>query len=1297
MKNSYTLGYDLGNRTVASTAINDDFNILKNHGRLMTQINLFNEGQTKAARRGFRSARRSYNHKRWLRKQLINWFKINGDFDVELLVKYYHYSWVAKADLDRIKPDLKPLLIKNNTYPTVWHAADALINNRNLPKTHAQIQQLIFEVFYNLLGRRGHFLIPNLKVNQFIDKSLDYLDLGEQLNSVLRERLNLDLSFDSSKFNDILLSSASRGEKYDALCEFFGSDVSLAKPIAKFVFGYVVSAKELEVLFPSLPEFEKLNFNKTDIDDTLDELSNSISDDDDLSLFNLLQQIRLQILIAELVPANETFLQTQLKRYARFGNQLHELTQTLNKQETDNKADIKRLVHQYTHDQCSYLEFIKSFKQLVAQDKQLASSLSDDLKSAIDNNCFLIKTRAIENRNIPHQAIQALIRQIIESQKQFWSALGQQKFVGDQWFPDEKYDLERFFDFRIPYYIGPLADSKKSEFAWLKRKNPGKLSVFNFTQKIDYPKTSREFIKRLVGKDSQLLDQRVMASNTLTYQKFNVFNELSNLKIKNVSGDRKLTGAQKRFLYIHLFKTRRTVHKQDILNELSSHFANVDNDADITGFADVESKNPAMISRITTLPKLIGCGLTEQQIIDHFDDVETIIENLTAFDSDSYLIKEKMLNQYSWLSDEVKRQLIRLSFVGYGRFSHKLLIDLVDNDGHNILWHLENTSLNFEKIITRDNLSFKQQIDDYRNKLLSPLSQDEKIKMLLSPHYMNPAVKKILRKFTQSLHYHKRVLGEPTMIAIESARANVKQKAHNKQRYQQVQQYYEKLVDTIDNNALMNFKNSDEQLSDKEYLYFLQNGKDMYSQQPIDFNNLVNYDIDHIVPQSVIKDDSLNNRVLISNLSNSRKSNGLIVVNYNIRQWWRSLLEQGLISKEKFENLMLMSSKHSGNMVRFLKRSLVETNQINKLSAQIATILCPNAKVLLVNSAVTTTLRQQFDIIKNRDVNDLHHGVDSYLVAFAGQYLYKKYSWAQPILDYNNYQKLKPLKYPLNKFGFKDLFSDKKLVVNEETGEIVGKVSALKQKLIRLRTPDLFNHVNYEIGPQLAKGGSSIFIKTSIYGKNVSSNKKVPVKSGRNPKLYGFRTTLQSRYFVIVKNEQNKYDLCWIPITLETESKSVIDSWVKSQYKKSVEVCSKILPVGTKFHLMGTNFSFRAMGKTSVYLCNQLVLPNNDLKIINNIKRAEFNDLLQVLKDIIDYERKVNGYLLRIQPKSMGIVFDENLVNQEFTIEELRDLIDNLLVVFHCNGQQMSKKIKNIKVNRFAFPKFKFSKIEPVF
>lgn len=95
--------------------------------------------------------------------------------------------------------------------------------------------------------------------------------------------------------------------------------------------------------------------------------------------------------------------------------------------------------------------------------------------------------------------------------------------------------------------------------------------------------------------------------------------------------------------------------------------------------------------------------------------------------------------------------------------------------------------------------------------------------------------------------------------------------------------------------------------------------------------------------------------------------------------------------------------------------------------------------------------------------------------------------------------------------------------------------------------------------------------------------------------------------------------------------------------------------------------------------------------------QAEFYDLLQVLKDIIDYERKINGLLLKIQSKSMSMIFNESLVNQEFTADELRDLINSLLVVFHCNGQLMSKKIKNVKVNQFVLPKFKFSKIEPVF
>ena len=38
----------------------------------------------------------------------------------------------------------------------------------------------------------------------------------------------------------------------------------------------------------------------------------------------------------------------------------------------------------------------------------------------------------------------------------------------------------------------------------------------------------------------------------------------------------------------------------------------------------------------------------------------------------------------------------------------------------------------------------------------------------------------------------------------------------------------------------------------------------MYTGKPLEINQLSNYDIDHIIPQAFIKDDSLNNRVLTS-------------------------------------------------------------------------------------------------------------------------------------------------------------------------------------------------------------------------------------------------------------------------------------------------------------------------------------------------------------------------------------------------------------------------------------------------
>ena len=48
----------------------------------------------------------------------------------------------------------------------------------------------------------------------------------------------------------------------------------------------------------------------------------------------------------------------------------------------------------------------------------------------------------------------------------------------------------------------------------------------------------------------------------------------------------------------------------------------------------------------------------------------------------------------------------------------------------------------------------------------------------------------------------------------------------------------------------------------------MQNGKDMYTGDELSLHRLSHYDIDHIIPQSFMKDDSLDNLVLVGSTEN---------------------------------------------------------------------------------------------------------------------------------------------------------------------------------------------------------------------------------------------------------------------------------------------------------------------------------------------------------------------------------------------------------------------------------------------
>ena len=115
----------------------------------------------------------------------------------------------------------------------------------------------------------------------------------------------------------------------------------------------------------------------------------------------------------------------------------------------------------------------------------------------------------------------------------------------------------------------------------------------------------------------------------------------------------------------------------------------------------------------------------------------------------------------------------------------------------------------------------------------------------------------------------------------------------------------------------------------------------MYTGKPLDINQLSSYDIDHIIPQAFIKDDSLDNRVLTSSKENRGKSDNVpsLEVVQKRKAFWQQLLDSKLISERKFNNLTKAERERGGlneiDKVGFIKRQLVETRQITKHVAQI--------------------------------------------------------------------------------------------------------------------------------------------------------------------------------------------------------------------------------------------------------------------------------------------------------------------------------------------------------------------------
>lgn len=532
--------------------------------------------------------------------------------------------------------------------------------------------------------------------------------------------------------------------------------------------------------------------------------------------------------------------------------------------------------------------------------------------------------------------------------------------------------------------MGPL--NTKSPNSWVVRTDE-KIYPWNFEKNVDTEKSAEEFIKKLINKCPYTGDD-VLPRESLLYSEFCVLNEINPLTVNG----KPIPLEQKNEIFDELFlKSHSKVTKKSIGKFLLRKGYIKEGD-EISGIDDtVKSKLKSYhdFSRI-------------MDVRENREMVEKIIKAVTIFGDDRKMLKRWLKKNCGDLEKSQVDSICRLSYSDWGNLSETLLngIYTPDENGEarSVIQMLHETNDNLMQLLS-NKYYFGENAEKYRNEKYAPSGS---LSDMMDGMYLSPTVK---RSLLQSIKIVDEIVdvekSAPRKIFIEVARdrendnakeRTVSRKAKLTELYKSCGKEYIELY-----NELLS-RDESELRKDALYLYYTQLGICLYSGEKIELEKLsTDYDIDHIFPQSRIKDDSLDNRVLVKRKYNEEKGN-----NYPLNEeWqnknkplWRMLRDKHLISDKKYERLVRIEKLTEEELSSFVARQLVETRQSTKALCAILKTFYGDAgtKVVYSKAGNVSDFRHDNNILKCRDVNDLHHAKDAYLNIVVGNVYDTKYT-----------------------------------------------------------------------------------------------------------------------------------------------------------------------------------------------------------------------------------------------------------------------------------------------------------------
>lgn len=1143
---TYSIGLDIGTNSVGYAVIDENNQLLTFRRKNMWGVRLFDEGQSAADRRIKRSTRRRYNRRRERIRFLQEIFapsilSIDNDFFRRMQEGYLYLEDKSVHSKNILFSDLgytdKHF---HDTYKTIYHLRKHLMESNKKEDI-----RLIYLALHHMIKYRGHFLFEGQKFDLAESDIQVYL---QELLLEIKEQCGMESHIDREALGEIenilknfTLAKKLKQEKICAILVSGGMNKKYASEIVKSFLGYVCN-------FASLFVCEDL------LDDSGKELKLSISDakyeEKETEIFDKLQEksyilelikkIYSWYTLQDVLQGERTLSDAMVRKYNKHQTDLVLLKKLVReykpefysmffRKEYDGKGDYLKNYYNYVAGakRCDrdelYKEITKIFKGI--NDKRLLSIEAD-----MTEGKFLPLQTSKDNSAIPYQLHLLEMQMIIEKQGEYYPYLTL-----------EKEKIASILTFKIPYYIGPM--NRNSKFAWIERSDE-KIYPWNFKEVVNVDESAEKFITRMTNTCTYLQGEEVIPRYSLLYCKYLLLDELNKIRIN----DHLIDKVDKEGIIKELFLRKKVVKEKDLISYLHRHnYIKIMNKPyEIKGYHK-EKEFAASLTSWIDFQRILG-SVDER----NFMMVEQIIYWLTVFEEKD-IIKRKIRQNYpvNIISEAQLEQITKLRYQGWSRLSKKLLdgITVLGNgyEKSTIMDILENTNMNFMQIINDKKLGFAKVIDEVNKKAISQDIAIEDIQALQG----SPAIKRGIWQTVQVVQEIIEIMGyAPENIYLEFAR-NEGKKERTSSRLSMLKRCYNQLEeeqDVYDKSVaknLLNKKFTDKIDSERLFLYFIQNGKCMYSGHPLNIEDLSLYQVDHIIPRAFIKDDSIENKALVFGSVNQYKGDKLLLdakIRDKQKYVWAKLYKCGLIGSKKYNNLLRNDiTEHEAK--GFINRQLVETRQISKHVAILFKEYYSNSNVSVIKAELSHDFREKYGLAKCRELNDFHHAHDAYISALLGNYIMTSFPSLEDEIIYKNFRRYiinakndrsNDFGYVLNKFDKIQTNSDG-VIIWDGSGTLgyVRKIFAYKDCRISRKIEEL----------------TGAFYKETINRKG-TAEAKIQIKKGLDTEKYGGYSGQQNAYFVVVeylKKKKHIKKLIGIPLyisVLEKQQPNVIKEYL---------------------------------------------------------------------------------------------------------------------------------------------------------